>query len=101
MSKVTVWAKLPLQPGKKDEAVALIQEALDAVESEPGTLLYILHGDPNDDNVLYFYDLYSDNDALASHGGSAWFKAYSAKLGAVLAGRPEIKILAPIGGKGL
>jgi quinol monooxygenase YgiN len=100
MSKVSVWVKLDLQPGKRDEAIAIIQEALQAVESEDGTELYLLHVDPNDENVLYFYEKYTSGDALAAHAGADWFKAFGPKLGPVLAGRPDMKIVNPVGGKG-
>jgi quinol monooxygenase YgiN len=100
MSKTSVWVKLEVQPGKRDEAVAIIQEALDAVQSEPGTLLYLLHTDPSDENVLYFYEMYTDGDALAAHGGADWFKAFGPKLGPVLAGRPDMKFVNAVGGKG-
>ena len=101
MSKVSVWVKLELQPGKRDEAVAIIQEALQAVQAEDGTLLYLLHVDDKDENALYFYEMYTDGDALTAHGTSDWFKVFGPKLGPVLAGRPEMQMLTPVGGKGL
>ncbi len=101
MSKVGMWVKLDIQPGKRDEAVAIIQEALDAVQSEPGTLVYVLNADPNDANVLYFYEAYTDQAALAAHGGADWFKAFGPKLAPVMAGRPNMMFLEAVGGKGI
>jgi quinol monooxygenase YgiN len=101
MSKVGVWVKLEIQPGKRDEAVAIINEALQAVEAEEGTLIYVLNSDPSDDNVLYFYEAYSDQDALNAHVGAPWFAAFGPKLGPVLAARPAMTFLSPLGGKGL
>lgn len=101
MSKVSVWVKLELQPGKREEAIATIQEAIDNTMAEDGTELYILHTDGNDENVLYFYEKYVDGDALAAHGGSEWFKAFGPKLGPFLAGRPSMQFLTPVSGKGL
>ncbi len=100
MSKVSVWVKLDLQPGKRDEAVAIIEEALQAVQSEDGTLLYLLHTDVKDENVLYFYEMYTDDAALGAHVGADWFKSFGPKLGPVLAGRPTMQMLTPVGGKG-
>jgi quinol monooxygenase YgiN len=100
MSKVSVWVKLDVQPGKRDEAVAIIQEALNAVESESGTEIYLLHTDPNDENVVYFYEKYADSDALTAHSTADWFKSFGPKLGPVLAGRPTMTIVNPVGGKG-
>ena len=51
MSKVAVWVRLPLKPGVRAEAAAAFQVAVDNVQSEDGTLVYILHeeeADPDD-----------------------------------------------------
>ena len=101
MSKVGVWVKLETRPGMRDEAIAVIQEALDAVKGEEGTLLYLLNADPNDENVLYFYEAYANQDALNAHVGAPWFAAFGPKLGPVLAARPAMSFLTPLGGKGL
>lgn len=101
MSKIGMWVKLDLQPGTRDQAVEIIQEALAAVQSEPGTLVYVLNADPNDENVLYFYEAYTDQGALAAHGGADWFKAFGPKLAPVLAGRPTMTFLEALGGKGI
>ena len=70
MSKVSMWVRLPLKPGTRDDAVAAIQVALDNVQGESGTEIYILHADPNDADVVYFYEKYTDSDALGAHGSS-------------------------------
>ncbi len=43
---------------------------LDVVESEFGTLTYILHTDNGEEDVLWFYELYTDGDAMAAHSAS-------------------------------
>ena len=102
MSKVSVWAKIPLQPGKRDEAVAVLSEhAIANVQGEAGTLTYILHVDPKDDSALYFYELYADSDALATHGSSDGMKALGGLLAGLVSGRPELTFLEPVAGKGL
>jgi len=101
MSKVSMWVKLPIKEGKREEAKAIFQEAIDNVQSEPGTVLYILHEDARDENALYVYELYQDGDALAAHGGSEWFKVFGPKLGPVLGGRPEMQMISPVSGQGL
>jgi quinol monooxygenase YgiN len=100
MSKVSMWVKLPLQPGTRDAAVAAIQVALDNVQGEQGTEIYIVHADPNDADVVYFYEKYADADALGAHGGSEWFKGFGPTLAPFLAGRPEMLMLTPLAGKG-
>lgn len=101
MSKVAVWARIPVQPGKRDEMVTVLQTALATAEDEPGTTYYILHEDPKDENVLYFYELYTGQEALQAHMGSDAFKALGPSIAPYLAGRPELSFVTPLGGKGL
>ena len=57
MSKVSAIVKLTAQPGKRDELAAAFKVMLDHVESESGTLIYILHSDNGEEDVLWFYEL--------------------------------------------
>ena len=97
--KVGVWVTLPLKPGKRDEAVALVQEALEAVKTETGTLVYVLNADGRDENILYIYEVYSNQDAFTAHMGADWFKPFSDRLVNYLGGKPNFQLLTPLGGK--
>jgi quinol monooxygenase YgiN len=69
--------------------------------NEPGTLIYALHTDDKDPNVAYFYELYSDKDALVSHGGSDTMKTVGRGLKDLLAGRLEVTMMTPVAAKGI
>ena len=102
MSKPAIIAKITCQDGKRDEAVAAFGQMMDHVKAnEPGTLVYALHEDANDPNVLYFYELYQDQDAMASHGGSDMMKTVGRGLRDITASRPELIMLRPVAAKGL
>ncbi len=101
MSKVGTIAKLTARPGKRDELTTAFKVLLDAVQEESGTLIYILHSDNSEEDVLWFYELYTDNDALGAHRAGDTFKSIGGSLGPLLAGRPEMHRLTPVGGKGL
>lgn len=102
MAKPAIIAKITCQDGKRDEAIQIFGQMFDHVQSnEPGTLVYALHTDDGDANVLYFYELYSDGDSLKSHGGSDTMKTVGRALRDVTAGRPEIIMMSPVRAKGL
>ena len=101
MSKVAVIAKIPALPGKRDELIVALQAALDNAEGEADTLKYILHEDAADADVVWFYEMYTDQDALIAHGTSDAFKAIGMGMRDLAAGRPELTFLKPIGGKGI
>ena len=100
MAKVSVVAKITAAPGKRDEVVDALKGVVAATEQEPGTLVYALNVE-KDSDVIWFFELYTDEAALAAHGQSEAMKAAGPKLAGNLAGRPEIIQLTPVVAKGL
>ena len=101
MPKVAVLAKLTAKPGQRDELAKALDVALAGAASEEGTIFYILHADTHEPDVLWFYELYRDQDAYTAHGTSEAFKAVGRVVAPYAAGRPELVVLEPLGGKGL
>lgn len=101
MEKMAVIARLPLQPGRRDEFVAAFDRAIANAEAEDGTLRYILHADARDADLAWVYELYADRAALDAHRTSDSMKALLGDLAPYLGGAPDIRILEPLGGKGL
>ena len=98
---VAVLARVPAQPGRRDELIEKLGQAIENAKGEAGTTLYILHTDEKDPDAVLFYELYTDHDAFVAHGTSDAFKALGASLREIAGGRPEITMLTPVIGKGL
>jgi len=102
MSKVVVIAKITALEGKRDELVAAMGPMMDHVEAnEPDTLAYILNEDAGDENVLWMYEEYTSQEALAAHSSSEAMKEMGMALRPFAGARPEITLLNPVRGKGL
>jgi quinol monooxygenase YgiN len=101
MSKVGIIAKMTAKAGQRDALVEAMQPLLDAVKDEPGTEVYAMHSDTVTPEVVWFYELYTDQDAMIAHGTSDTMKAAGAQLADLLEGRPELYFLAPESAKGL
>jgi quinol monooxygenase YgiN len=102
MSKVCVIAKITANEGMRSDMVTAMGSMIDHVEAnEPDTITYILLEDAGDENVVWFYEEYTDEDALAAHGSSEAMKQLGGALRGFASGRPEITVLNPIRGKGL
>lgn len=100
MSVIAVIAKLPCQPGTRDQVAAGMQAMLDHVESEPGTLRYLMLEDSADPDVLWMYEEYADQAALDAHSTSEAMQQLIGAIGSHLAGRPELTMTTRVGGKG-
>lgn len=100
MNGPAVVAKITAKPGRRDDLVAALREMLAHAETEPGTLEYKLHTDRADADVVWFYERYDSDEALAAHGTSDTMKRVGAGTRDLAAGRPEIFVLDVVGGKG-
>ncbi|MEI7971157.1 MAG: putative quinol monooxygenase [Actinomycetota bacterium] len=101
MSKVAVAVKLRIKAGQRDAFTEAVKPGLVTAQGESGTQTYIFHHDALDADVVWFYEMYADQDAFQAHMGSDAFKAFSKSLGEFIDGAPEFNMLTPIGGKGL
>jgi len=91
---IGVIAVLKVQDGKNAEFEEVFKALAEQVRSnEKGNLAYAFTKSRTDPNTYKILELYADQDALTLHGGTEYFKAAGPKIGACLAGRPEIEYL--------
>ena len=89
---IGVVAKLTIADGKNADFEEVGKDLMAKVKAnEPGTLSYQLYKSKSDPQVYIFMEQYTNEDALKAHGQTEYFKAAGPKLGACLAGRPEIE----------
>jgi len=97
---ITVIAKLKVKPGSEAAFEAAGKEMIATVRaSEPGTLAYVLHKNLNDPTEFTYYEVYQDQAALDAHSKTDHMRAFGGKIGALLAGRPEISRLEEVARK--
>ena len=102
MPKPALLAKLTANEGERDSLLAVIAAlGIKNVSGEPGTEIYAAHKDQGDENVVWFYEMYSDSDALKAHGTSDGMKEFGKATGQYMAGRAELIFLEPVCAKGL
>lgn len=101
MGKLALIAKVTAAAGKRDELVEAFGPLVKAVEDEPGTLLYVMHKDDQDDDVVWFYEVYADKAAMDAHSSSETMKTVGRSLAPLMGGRPELFRLTPAAGKGI
>lgn len=93
---IGILARLTIQPGKNEEFETIFKELQDAVRAnEPGNNFYSCHRS-SDENTYVVMEQYKDDAAAEAHRNSDHFKTIGAKLGGVMAGRPEIEMLQSI-----
>jgi len=101
MSKISLIAKLTAAEGKTDEVEAVLRGVIAAAEEEEGLEVYSAHAAADEPGVYYFFELYRDQGALDVHGKGDGMRAAMGAFAGLLAGRPEITMMAPVAAKGL
>jgi quinol monooxygenase YgiN len=102
MAKTAVIAKITAADGRRADLIDELAKMFPQVENEEGTELYVLHEDIGDANVVWFYELYTDMDALGAHSGSeAMAELMGALSGDLVGAPPVLSIVNPINAKGV
>jgi quinol monooxygenase YgiN len=91
MAEIAAIVKVTAAAGKRDEALALLGRLVEATESEPGTLQYVLYADTTDDVTIWFTELYTDEDAMNEHMASPTMAEVGGALGGLLDGPADIR----------
>jgi autoinducer 2-degrading protein len=75
---------------------AAVTNATRSAEDEPGCVRFDVIRDRDDPNCLYFFEVYRDDAALATHRQTPHFKAYAEKIQSWLGAPPERRFGTPI-----
>ena len=91
---IGIVATIKVQAGKGPDFEAVFLELAGKVrENEPGNVFYQLTRSRADADTYKVLELYKDQDALAAHGQSDHFKEVGRRMGAFMAGRPDVEYL--------
>jgi len=93
---IAVIARMPIKEGKIDEAINAFKELMVKIAEEEGTLRYTLNRESSSSENLVILEAYKDKEALKAHSSTSHFLEFSAKLPALLAGKPDISVLEEI-----
>ncbi|MFW9988179.1 MAG: putative quinol monooxygenase [Candidatus Odinarchaeota archaeon] len=88
---ITLIATLRVKEGSMEKVKEVLKEIVPKIkESEPGCLQYIPHTVKGEENVIVFYEVYADSDALKIHNES--LRKNTANLAPFLEGRADVKV---------
>ena len=96
MSEIVVVAEIGIQPEKRAEALAALEElCVQTHANDPGCHLYALQLDPTDESRVFMIEKWESPEALQAHGASDHIKAFAGS--GVLSGPPQVTVLDPAG----
>ncbi|NQW18918.1 MAG: antibiotic biosynthesis monooxygenase [Chloroflexi bacterium] len=76
-----IFFKIRVRPGKKQKFVDFLKwDAQVSLDTEPCTLRFDVFEDADDENLVYFYEGYTDEPALAAHKANEPFQLFDTQI---------------------
>jgi quinol monooxygenase YgiN len=91
---IGIVATLTVQAGKEAEFEAIFKDLSAKVRAnEPGNMLYQLTKVRGGAPIYKVLELYADQESLAAHGKTDYFKAAGGQMAGTMAAAPQIEYL--------
>jgi quinol monooxygenase YgiN len=88
--------QLTAKDGQRDELVRVLGNyARTLDDGEPGTTLFTVAADPNDDDLVWMWEEFVDTDAVQAHFRHDFFRALQLELEDLLRMPPAVRPLTP------
>jgi quinol monooxygenase YgiN len=81
--------------GKRDELIHVLTNYGKTLDGEPGTTLYAAAADAADENIIWLWEEFADEDAVRGHFEHDFFRALQLELADLLAEPAAVRPLVP------
>ncbi len=88
-----IVAKLSVKPEKIKDFTEAAKVMIENSTKEPGCKSYQLYQDPYDNTKFVFVEQYTNQAAVDAHFAADYFKAFGPKVGDLVTGPAQIKII--------
>ncbi len=88
--------QLTVRPERREDLLRVLSNYTRTLDGEPGTTLFAVAADPNDDSIVWAWEEFADSDAVQAHFQHDFFKALQLELADLLDQPVAVRPLAPI-----
>ena len=88
--------RLTCTAGHRPALLDLLNTYADGLKEEPGTEVFVVSVDPDDDTIVWLYEMFKDEDAENEHRASSGFAAMMAAMPDLLGAPPAILRMEPL-----
>lgn len=94
--RIGLLVRIPVVPGMRPAALDVLNRYVDDLDQEPGTEAFMVCIDPSDEHVVWLYEWFRDEAALAEHRESPLFHQLMSGLPDLVTDSPGIMRLDPL-----
>jgi quinol monooxygenase YgiN len=87
--------QMTAKDGQRDELLHILGNYANTLDGEPGTTLFVVSADPNDEHLVWVWEEFADGNAVQAHFQHDFFRALQLELGELLAEPVSIRPMAP------
>jgi quinol monooxygenase YgiN len=87
--------QLTAREGKRDELVRVLTNYANTLDGEPGMTLFAAAADAGDEDLVWLWEEFADEDGVRGHFEHDFFRALQLELADLLAAPVAVRPLAP------
>lgn len=88
--------RLTCEAGRRPAMLDILNTYADGLAEEPGTEIVVVSVDPDDESIVWVYEMFKDDDAENAHRGSAGFATMMQRMPELLGSPPAILRMEPL-----
>jgi quinol monooxygenase YgiN len=94
--RIGMLVRIPTLPGMRAAALDALNRYIDDLDQEPGTEAFLVCVDPADSDVVWLYEWFRDENALAEHRSAPLFGRLMNELPGLVGESPGIMRIDPL-----
>jgi quinol monooxygenase YgiN len=88
--------QMTAKPGRREELLKILVNYAGTLDGEPGTVLFAVAADPNDEDAVFLWEEFADGAAVQAHFDHDFFRALQLELLDLLAEPAAARPLVPV-----
>lgn len=92
----SLLVRLTCQEGLRPAMLEMLNTYADGLDEEPGTEMFVVSLDPDEETIVWLYEIFKDEDAENAHRSSAGFARMMSSMPELLDGPPAVLRMEPL-----
>jgi (4S)-4-hydroxy-5-phosphonooxypentane-2,3-dione isomerase len=92
----SMLVRLTSEDGKRAALLDMLNTYTDGLAEEPGTEMFMVSLDPEDPNIVWLFEIFTDEDAENAHRASSGFAMLMELMPPLLDGPPAVLRMEPL-----